>query len=440
MPGWRRVVPREHRLTVRRLAGHPWSSAAVVLTLGFGIGITVAAFTVLNGALLRPLEYRHQERLLSIAEVEPPAIAGFRVTPAAFLRWRERSRTLENMVVYYPRIFYLATRGQAEMLRGAEVSPGFFDTLTNAPLVGRTFSDTDHHADAASVVVLSRGLARQLFGGEAGLDQVSSGYLEAIGIPLLAGRDFAGSDDSGSPPVAIVRQELARRLVGSASPLGLQIRVSDEEPLRTVVGVAGDIRFGSLRDSPEPRLYQSYRQSPSQWMELVVRGAPDPLLLEQAIRDALRSVDPRQPLKFVGPLSGKVRDSLDADRYRALLLTLMAAVAMAIAMLGAAAATASAVSRRTFEIGIRRAVGAGPQEVVRLLVADSMRWSLLGGVLGGAAAVAGARLLRAYLFEVAPADPLTLAATLLVLLLATGIAAYLPARRAARLDPNQVLR
>lgn len=271
---------------------------------------------------------------------------------------------------------------------------------------------------------------------------ISPGYFRAMGIPVVAGRPFGPEDASGAAPVVIVNQALAARYWPGESPLGQRIRQenSGESVWRTVVGVIRDFRY-ELDQDPFPIAFIPFAQRPRALSYVVMKTRVPPEGLVAGARDAVRQLDPNLPVQ-IAVLAGRVRQS-SAVAYGRFAITVLGGLAVAaglLAFLGVYGVLAYAVTQRRREIGIRRALGAGG----RTIVGDVMRRGVLlagiGLLLGIAVTAAGLRAIESLLFEVSPTDPTALLVAAGLVLLATLGASYLPARRAARVDPMVTLR
>lgn len=275
---------------------------------------------------------------------------------------------------------------------------------------------------------------------------VTPGYFETVGIQIQRGRGFLNADRSGSPPVVIINQAEARLHFGSTDPIGQQIEPgmwngagSTTQP-RTIVGVARDVKQ-SLRDRAEPSIYWPVAQIPSESsMYVTVRTTGDPLRMVSAVRSVLRSMDKDIPLYNVQPLTHYVSTSLRAPRDTATLVALFAMLALVLTAVGLYGVISYSVARRTREIGVRMALGARSSSLVRGIVGRGLVLALLGAVIGLPAAIAGAKLFQSLLFGVSPQEPSTLVAGAVVLIVVALAASYIPARRAARVDPLTTLR
>ncbi|HEX6463096.1 MAG TPA: ABC transporter permease [Vicinamibacterales bacterium] len=269
---------------------------------------------------------------------------------------------------------------------------------------------------------------------------VSPGYLEAARIPLLAGRSLDEHDVAGAPHVALISESLAKARFGSASPIDQTIKMGPYS--FTIVGVVGDVRQVSLAlDNPQA-YYINAAQSwfPDRPRSLVVRAQRSTASLVPAIEEAIWSVDRDQPITRVAPMDDLVQASEAQRRFALILFEAFGMIALALATVGIYGVLASSVVERTREIGVRLALGASRGEIVSLVMRQAMTMSAAGVVIGGAGAVFASRALQTLLFGVTPRDPATYGAVVALLLAAAAVAAWLPACRAARIDPAVTLR
>jgi len=275
----------------------------------------------------------------------------------------------------------------------------------------------------------------------ADLRAVTPGYFRLLGIPLLRGRLFDERDARGAPPVAIVNQAMARRYWTSVGedPIGQRVAGDGAEGGVTIVGVVGDVKQYGLAEEAAEELYRPFAQAPF-GSQLLVRTTAAPLRLAGDVRDLVRAIDPDQPVARVQTLEQYRLDSLGRERLIAVLLSLFAALALAVTAAGVAGLVAFSVSQRTREIGVRRALGARSGSLLRLVLRQGMAPVAAGLVLGLAAAAALSRLLADLLFGVTATDPWTYGTVAAVLLLVAAVACLVPARRAAAIDPLVALR
>ncbi|HSD28262.1 MAG TPA: ADOP family duplicated permease [Vicinamibacteria bacterium] len=274
------------------------------------------------------------------------------------------------------------------------------------------------------------------------------GYRDTMRIPLLAGRDVEERDGQGSPPVVLVNAAFVRRYLpgGPASALGRRLAYGlrspqGEEPrLREIVGVIGDVKHLGFDHAADPAVYVPYAQEPIPLLSLTVRTSGDPAAFGPALQRAVWAEDPQQPVGWLMPLADLAAESLALRRLSALLAGSFALAALGLAALGAYGVVAQVVGNGTRAIGVRLALGASSASVVRGVLQESLSAAAMGAVAGLVVAVGVGRLLRSLLVGVGPLDPFTLVLAALALVGAAGLAAWLPARRAALVDPAAVLR
>jgi predicted permease len=271
---------------------------------------------------------------------------------------------------------------------------------------------------------------------------VSPGYFEAIGTPIVAGRGFTNGDTAGAPPVIVINERMAERFWPHQDAVGRFVALSGPNRTRVraeVVGIARTGRYSSLGENPKPYFYRSLLQSYQPGLGLIVRTEGDAPILD-AVRHELRALDPRLALTGAETLEQHMQLPLFPARAAGLLLGLFGVLALSLAIVGLYGVMSFAVSQRIREIGVRMALGARPRDVLRLVVWQGFRLTLIGLGLGLALAAAGTRVLSNVLYGIAPTDPLSFGAVILVLTLAALLASYLPARWATRVDPIRALR
>ena len=273
-------------------------------------------------------------------------------------------------------------------------------------------------------------------------------YFAAAGIPLLTGRGFETTDQRGTPRVAVLSQSFAKLLFGDQDPIGRRIAPTGEvlkftpftEEWRTVVGVVGDTRDGGLEAGPTAMVFEPFAQEFIVNGALVVRTTADPVALQPTIVRAIREVEPRQLIERVATLEQIHDETVAPRRLNAMFIGAFGVLAFAIAMVGIAGVLAFSVTSRTSEIAIRMSLGANAWRVYRMVLGEGGTLLASGLALGAGGALMAARLLRGLLFGVTPHDPVTLGAVAVVLA-AVGVAAcWLPAARAAHVDPAVALR
>jgi putative ABC transport system permease protein len=280
--------------------------------------------------------------------------------------------------------------------------------------------------------------------GYANYSPASEGYFRALGIPLLRGRLFDDRDTIDAPHVAIVSQSLAKEKWPGQDPLGRTIEFGnmdgDLRPL-TIVGVVGDVREDSVETPPGPTIYVNYRQRPQATYRFtaVVRSTIDPASVISSARQIVRTLDPNIPPSF-STFSQVLSNSLKARRFNLTLVGVFASTALLLAIAGLYGVMAYAVTQRTGEFGIRTALGASPGNILRLVLGQGIVTALIGVAIGLAGAQALTRTLQSLLFGLSATDPLTFVVVALVLVLVALVACYVPARRAAKVDPMVALR
>jgi putative ABC transport system permease protein len=276
---------------------------------------------------------------------------------------------------------------------------------------------------------------------------VTPSYFAAMGIPLVRGRTFTERDREGAPLVAVINETMARQLWKGADPIGHTLGMLNEKmPKATIVGVVKDVRQGGFERDVPPTMYfphaQSYRSaytSPSS-MSLVVRTAGDPLALGNAVRGVVRAMDANVPVTRIRSMEQVVAGSVAGRRFTTTLLSGFAALALLLAGIGIYGVIAYAVSQRTFEIGLRVALGASRASVVSLMLGQGVRLAAIGLAIGVAGALALARLIASLLVGVGTADVPTYAGVAVALGGVAMLASWIPARRAARVQPVEAMR
>ena len=277
---------------------------------------------------------------------------------------------------------------------------------------------------------------------------VGADYFDTVGVQLVAGRKFTSQDDQDHPGVVLVNESFVKHYFPNENPLGQRLRPSPPRRIWNnqrfisfeIVGIVHDVKFGGLEAPSEPAYYLPASQAPLQDMTLLVRTTTDPLSLVGAIRDAVLSVDPNQPISNVNTLERVVDDSIAPRRLNMLLMGLFGALALLLSAVGIYGLLSHAVTQRTQEMGIRMALGAQVGDVLKLVLRQGMMLALAGEVIGLAGAFALTRLIRGLLFGVTPNDALTFMVVAGVLATVALLACYLPARRATKVDPLIALR
>jgi putative ABC transport system permease protein len=277
---------------------------------------------------------------------------------------------------------------------------------------------------------------------EASIRMATPGYFGTLGLPLIAGREFTDRDDADAPRVVIVNQKLARNAWGSENPVGRNLILDYQRgpyPYE-VVGVVRDARHDGPRSEPVPEIFIPHSQNPYLVMNVIARTAVDPIAVAQTARAHALRVDPDQPVHSVTTMEQLLGDAVQLDRFAMLLITLFAVGGLITAAGGVYALLAYTVVQRRREIALRMALGASPRRVAKSIVMESLVLAAAGGTIGLIGAAASSRFARTLLFGVAPQDPITLVTSVAVLLVVVVAASWLPARRAALIDPGHAMR
>jgi len=272
--------------------------------------------------------------------------------------------------------------------------------------------------------------------------QVYPKSFATLGIPLVAGRDFTPQDTQQAPQVGIINESMARRFFGNESPIGRRFDGPAYGGEIQIIGVVKDVKYASPRNAGREMFYIPFTQANTgrAQMTLVVRTAGDPMTIVAAVRRETQAMDPQAPRFEVETLATQIAASLGKERLLAALSSGFGLLALLLSCFGLYGVLSYAVARRTREIGIRIALGADRRDVIRLVLRDALRLVLLGVALGIPAALAASRLVYSQLFGISAADPGAIGLATLILLAVAAAASYLPARRAARVDPLVALR
>jgi putative ABC transport system permease protein len=270
---------------------------------------------------------------------------------------------------------------------------------------------------------------------------VSNNYFQVMGARLVAGRLLDGRDAAGAPPVVIVNQSFARRWLPNENPVGKKVAFSwGTEGYQTIVGVIADMREGALDQPSNPAIYIPVEQRANDGMYLLLRSAVSPPALVGVVRKTLAGIDHDLPLSEVRTLSEVIRSGVASQTLSASILGTFAALALVLAAVGLYGVISYSVVQRTQELGIRAALGAQPRDLMRLMLRQGAGFVIAGIVIGVGGALGLTQLIAAQLYGVGPTDPLTFVLVALLLAAVTLAAAAVPALRATRADPLQVLR
>jgi putative ABC transport system permease protein len=328
--------------------------------------------------------------------------------------------------------------------------PGFYDQLLErlAGVAGVTSVALGNCAPLAggcngtSLDFRDRPPGAQGTSPDVGVQWVTPAWFSTLGVPLVQGRVFSATDRMGAPKVVLVSATAARRFWPNEDAVGHLVAVGQGGfgDTATVVGVVGDVRFGTLDSLPGAEVYLPYYQSPRQSMIVYVKTSGDPTGVIGGVRAAVKDVSSGLPVYDVRTLESRVADASAQARFSAILLGLFAAMALVLASLGIYGVISFLVAQRTREIGIRVALGAVRGDVRRMIVRQGVLLALSGAAVGLVAAFFATKVLATLLYDVTPADPATYGTIVVLIVLAALLASWIPARRATRIDPMEALR
>jgi putative ABC transport system permease protein len=334
---------------------------------------------------------------------------------------------------------------------GRDSAPGFYDLILErlAAIPGVTAAALGNCPpladDCSSTGIAFRDRPPAAPGSQprVGIHWITPAWTEALGVPLLRGRLLNAADRLETRKVVLINQTAAAKFWPGQDALGRPVSLGCcglSGGTAYVVGIIGNVRHSTLKEPPEPDAYVSFFQVPQGRMIVFLRVSGDPLMVAGPARQALREVAPGAPVYDVRTLEARASDALSQARFSAILMALFSGMALALATLGIYGVISFGVAQRTRELGIRLALGAVRRDVVRLVVRQGMLLAAAGVLLGTAGAMMTTGLLRSQLHEVEPTDPATFIATTLLIVGAALLATWLPARRAARVDPVVALK
>jgi putative ABC transport system permease protein len=272
---------------------------------------------------------------------------------------------------------------------------------------------------------------------------ISPNYFQLLNIALRRGRLLNDTDGAEAPPVTVISESLARRYFPGESPLGKHIKVGaagSERPWMTIVGVVDDVHYSWIEKQDVPTIYGPFRQAPPYYTSIMLRTPGDPLRIISSVREQIAAVDPDLPLYNIKPMDRLITESIIGIAYVAAMTAVLGGIALVLASVGVFGIMSYSVSERAHEIGIRMSLGAQTKDILRMVLRGGMTLTVLGLAIGLPIAFVLARALASLLFGVEAADPFSFIGLPLVLAAVATLACYLPARRAARLDPLKALR
>jgi putative ABC transport system permease protein len=308
------------------------------------------------------------------------------------------------------------------------------DTL---PPFGGSMATTYSHIETPGRPPVEEGV-----GGMVGWRAVTPGYFSALGVPIVKGRGFTEADAGPNENPVVLSETLAKRLFQEEDALGRNLRMEREGPWRQVVGIAADVRNNGLAKPSDPEYYVPWKMDPAGYFRVgyvTLRTAMNPETVAKWLRQETAKLDPSVPVTLE-TMNQRVGKLAERPRFNAMLLTLFAGMGVMLAGIGIYGVVGFLVSQRTQEIGVRMALGASPRTVMKMIMANVARWTIAGALLGLVGSWYAVKLLQSLLFEVSVRDPWPAGAALLLLLISAFVAAWVPARRAMRIDPIEALR
>jgi putative ABC transport system permease protein len=350
------------------------------------------------------------------------------------------TRNLLTMQIALPRVRYDSQKQRMffeELLRRVEVLPG-----VRSATVARTVPMTTRYL--TDVAVVEQPTVKRGDRTSAQLQTIAPGYFLTLGISLRRGREFSEHDIPEAPPVVMINESFARRFWPAyprgQDPIGQHLLAGGGTTAMEIVGIVSDVRQSNLEADAWPELYFPFANSPLQTAALAIRTDGDPMRLVHAIRGQVQAMDQDQTVSGVKTMDELVETSLGRWRLTMLLLGAFAGVALLLAVVGIYGLTAYSVIERKQEIGIRLAMGAQRNDIMRLVLREGLTMVMAGIVIGIVGAFALTRAMKSMLFQVSTEDPVIFAGVALLFILTALAASYLPARRAARIDPMTALR
>ena len=437
-------------LDLRSLAFSTAISALAVLVFGLGPALTASRTDFCEALKDGPLRLgagRTARRLRTLLCASEIALSLVLLVGASLLA-RSLLRLSEVPLGFDPHGLLISTVQRPLTLSNPAEYPGFFQnaleriqslpTVEDAALISQYPFGPPHNGSlrlniqGAEQVSPPQGFR---------VTDISAGYFRTMRTRLLKGRVFGDADTGDAQPVVIMNEVLARMIFNDRNPIGRQVSfIPSAKTWMTVVGVVSAVRSDSLEEEPGPEMFLPYLQEPSFSMTFVLRTESDPHMLAGTVREVIHQMDKNQPVTDVATLDDVIAATIAPRRFNAMLLGIFAALALILTAVGIYGVVAYSCSQRTHEFGLRIALGAARRQVLRMLLSESARMALGGAAIGLVAALGLTRLMSSMVYGISAHDPLTLIAVALLLLLVALVGAYIPARRAMRVDPMVALR
>jgi MacB-like periplasmic core domain/FtsX-like permease family len=483
----------EFRYAVRSLSRNPGFTLVAVLALGLGIGASTAIFSVVNAVLLKPFPFPDSDRLVMLREqpstekrntINGRQISCCRNNPINFIEWRSRNASFERVAAFTQIAGNLTGEGEPEQVPGLMVTDGFFEILNVRPYRGRTFRSEEDTPNNNNVVILSHELWQRRWGGDPTIVgrkiMVNSSLMEVVGVMPAAfrfpntraelwvpvGIDFGRMINAGRFLSTVARLRSGVSLQRSQADMdviagqlrsehpvfnakwgvvvvGLREHAVGEVQTTLVVlfGAVGFVLMIACANVANLMLIRTTRrEEPGGPVNLVLRTSGDPMRVAAPVRSAIRTIERDIPVSQLRTMEEYVARSLAQPRFNMILFGAFAVLALALAALGLFGVISYSVAQRTQEIGIRRALGADDGRVVALVLKQGMLLATAGVALGLIGAFALTRFLDAMLFGIEPIDAATFVTVATGLVAVALLSCYVPARRAARVDPMVALR
>jgi putative ABC transport system permease protein len=291
-----------------------------------------------------------------------------------------------------------------------------------------------------AIILPDRELPKQGSEPEVMFNTVMPNYFDTIGIPFIKGRTFGNEDRADTPAALIINQTMAERFWPGQEPLGKQVKFVQDGSTGTIVGIVGDAKQYWLEEEPRPQLYNAYSQNPGIFATLVIRTKVEPLSIAEQVRQAVWKVDPDQPMWKIRTVEFLVNRSVADRKFLMALMGIFAGLALLLTTIGLYGVISYLVNQRTQEIGIRMALGAQVNQILRMVLKQGMVLVILGVAVGLAASWLLTGLMTRLLYQVSATDPVTFVGIAVLLIVVALLACYLPARRATKVDPMVALR